>query len=95
MSLSKYTVVPLLQEATEQVLRNKLGIIGDGFLYAGICSWIPNAVDQTRMKPSSVFTLDVASNMSTTPIQKDHTTPTPSTSVARGSEEKVSLVSNS
>ena len=47
------------------------------------------------MEPSSVFTQNVASNVSTTPIQKHDTTPNPSTSVARGSEEQVSLAKNS
>ena len=54
-SISRYTVVPVLRDATESILTNKPSIIGNGFRKAGLFPWNPNAVDKKRMGPSSVF----------------------------------------
>ena len=55
VSITKYTVVPLLQEATESILANKPTVIGNGFHKAGLFPWNPDAVDKKRMGPSAVF----------------------------------------
>ena len=55
LSMTRYAVVPLLQAATESILQNKLGLIGNGFRKAGLFPWNTDAVDMTRMGPSAVF----------------------------------------
>ena len=54
-SINRYSVVPLLYQATEYILREKPMLIGNGFSKAGMFPWNPNAVDKSRMKPSSIF----------------------------------------
>ena len=94
VSLSKYTVVPLLQQATEEILGNKPHIIGKGFLKAGICPWNPNAVDMTRMEPSTVFSRDVISDGRVSQDQEPNPCLSPSTSSAIGSEGQVTLATS-
>ena len=53
-SLTKYTVVPLLREAVEEVL-TKPSIIINGFRRAGLVPWDPSAVDTRKTLPSTVF----------------------------------------
>ena len=55
ISMTRYSVVPLLQEVTESILRTKPTVIGNGFCKAGLFSWNPAAVDKSRMGPSAVF----------------------------------------
>ena len=54
-SVNRYSVVPLLYEATEYILREKPMIIGNGFCKAGLFPWNPNAVDKKQIEPSSIF----------------------------------------
>ena len=49
VSISKYTVVPLLKDATESILVNKPTVIGNGFWKAGLFPWNPDEVDKKRM----------------------------------------------
>ena len=55
LSMTRYAVVPLLQAATESILQNKPGLIGNGFRKAGLFPWNTDAVDMTRMGPSAVY----------------------------------------
>ena len=55
LAINRYTIVPLLHKATETILRDKPMIIRNGFSKAGLFPWNPNAVDKSRMGPSSVF----------------------------------------
>ena len=54
-SLTKYTVVILLREAVEEVLKKSPDTIASGFRRAGLYPWDPAAEDQDKMLPSSVF----------------------------------------
>ena len=54
-SLTKYTVVPILRDAAEEVLEKSPGTISSGFRRAGFYPWNPAAVDQAKMIPSTVF----------------------------------------
>ena len=54
-SLSKYSVVPLLREATEELLEEKPSIMSNGFKQSGLCPWNPAALDSAKMQPSTVF----------------------------------------
>ena len=54
-SLTKYTVVILLREAVEEVLKKSPDTIASGFRRAGLYPWDPSAIDQDKMLPSSVF----------------------------------------
>ena len=55
LSMTRYAVVPLLQDATKSILQNMHGLIGNGFRKAGLFPWNTDAVDMTRMGPSAVF----------------------------------------
>ena len=54
-SLTKYTVVPVLFDATEYLLHHKPGVISSGFRRAGLVPWNVDSVDTTKMLPSLVF----------------------------------------
>ena len=54
-SFTKYTVVPILREAAEEVLEKSPCTISSGFRRAGFYPWNPAAVDQAKMIPSTVF----------------------------------------
>lgn len=54
-SLSKYSIVRLIREVTEQILQNKPDVIPNGFRRGGLCPWDPSAPDQAKMLPSKVF----------------------------------------
>ena len=53
-ALNKYSVVYLLQLATEECLQ-KPGLIARGFRKAGIVPWDPSAPTKDRMQPSLVY----------------------------------------
>ena len=53
-ALNKYSVVYLLQQATEECLQ-KPGLIARGFRKAGIVPWDPSAPTKDRMQPSLVY----------------------------------------
>ena len=54
-SLTKYTVVPLLRMATEEILQEKPNLISNGFRRGGLCPWNPEAIDKSKMLPATVF----------------------------------------
>ena len=47
-SLSKYSVIPLVQKAAEDILETKLHLIGKGFRQAGIFPWNPAGPNMER-----------------------------------------------
>ena len=55
MSLSKYTVVPLLRASVEELLVSRPEVIVSVFRRAGLVPWNPSAVDQAKLTPSSIF----------------------------------------
>ena len=72
-SLTKYTVVPLLREAVEEVL-TKPSIISNGFKRAGLLPWDPTAVDVRKLLPSTIFAKpESASKSESTVKQADPT----------------------
>ena len=54
-SLNKYTVIPLVQKAAENILENKPDLIGKGFQKAGIFPWNPASPNMERTGPSQVY----------------------------------------
>ena len=53
-TLNKYSVVVLLQKATEKCL-DKDGIISNGFRRAGLTPWDTTAPDVTKLLPGTIF----------------------------------------
>ena len=53
-ALSKYTVMKVLYNATEDCLSNT-SLIPNGFKRAGIFPWDPSAPDRTKLLPSSIY----------------------------------------
>ena len=53
-TLSKYSIMWCLHEATEMCLSNP-SIISNGFKRAGLFPWDPNAQDRTKLLPGSVY----------------------------------------
>ena len=60
-SLNKYSVIPLLQTATEEILASKPHLIINGFKKSGISPWDPSAPTAARMAPSQIY-VDAESN---------------------------------
>ena len=54
-ALTKYTVVPLLQESVEEILISRPQVIENGFRRAGLVPWDPSMPDSRKMLPSSIF----------------------------------------
>ena len=54
-SLSKYSVIPLVQKAAEDILEAKPALIGKGFRKAGIFPWNPAGPNMERTGPSQVY----------------------------------------
>ena len=57
-TLNKYSIVVLLQMATEKCLRSNPALISNGFKRAGIYPWNPSEPDVNKLLPSSIFTPD-------------------------------------
>ena len=53
-TLNKYSIVTVLQEATEKILENP-DIIKNGFKNSGIYPWNPNSPNLTKLVPGSIF----------------------------------------
>ena len=57
-TLNKYSIVVLLQRATEKCLRSNPALISNGFRRAGIYPWSPTEPDVNKLLPSSIFSPD-------------------------------------
>ena len=57
-SMTRYSVVPQIREATEGILATNLSVLKNGFVKAGLYPWNPAAVDLRRLAPSKVFAKD-------------------------------------
>ena len=81
MSLTKYTIVPLLCESVEEMLTHSPGVIANGFRRAGLVPWDPSAPESQNMLPSSIFskpsTVSVCESIETTEIKDDEPQPGP------------------
>ena len=64
-SLNKYTVIPLVQKAAENILNTKPDLIGKGFRKAGIFPWNPAGPNMERTGPSQVYTKESSTDMLT------------------------------
>ena len=53
-ALSKYTVMRVLYDATEDCLSNP-SLIPNGFKRSGLFPWNPNAPDKTKLLPSTIY----------------------------------------
>ena len=54
-ALTKYSIVPLIHDVTEQILKNKPEVIPNEFRWSGLYTWDPSAPDKAKMIPSKVF----------------------------------------
>ena len=54
-SLSKYSVVPLVRESAEEIIKETPRLIPNGFKRSGLCPWNPSAPDKNKMLPSTIF----------------------------------------
>ena len=54
-SLNKYSVIPLVQKAAEDILETKPDLIGNGFRKAGIFPWNPAGPNMERTGPFQVY----------------------------------------
>ena len=71
--LSKYSVMDILYEATEQCLSNS-SLIPNGFRRAGLLPWNPNAPDKTKLLPGTIYSGVTAA---TSPLVQVTVPPTP------------------
>ena len=55
ISLSKYTVFPLLRASVEELIVSRTEVIVSGFWRTGLVPWNPLALEQAKLIPSSIF----------------------------------------
>ena len=62
-SLTKYTIIPLVYNVTENILVTKPLLLQNGFKKAGLFPWDPSAPNMNRTKPSQIYTEDDSSTI--------------------------------